>query len=90
MKLQSSLDLMFQRNLWDITDNQKAFVIMENSPLLREISHGNVSRNTVSAGAVSAFSSLSRFPSTNFWWQRSDGGEQKMVVKEGVPESRCY
>ena len=29
MKLQSSFDLMFQRNLWDITDNQKAFVIME-------------------------------------------------------------
>ena len=92
MKLWSSFDLMFQRNLWDITDNQKAFVIMENSPLLGEISHGNVSRSTASAVAVSAFSSLSPFPSSYVWWQRSDRGEQKMVVKRGpqradVPET---
>ena len=56
---------------------------MENSPLLGEISHGNVSRSTASAVAVSAFSSLSLFPSSNVWWQRSDRGEQKMVVKRG-------
>ena len=56
---------------------------MENSPLLGEISHGNVSRSTASTVAVSAFSSLSLFPSSNVWWQRSDRGEQKMVVKRG-------
>lgn len=39
MKVQSSLDLMFPRNLRDVTDNQKAFFIMENLQLIGEISH---------------------------------------------------
>ena len=73
MKLWTSLELMFQRNLWLLQIIRKHLLLWGTHC----ISHGYVGRIAISAVAVSAFSSLSLFPSAHFWQQRSDGGDQR-------------
>lgn len=73
---------MFQRNLWDITDNQKAFVAMENSHSFSEKFHMGASAGAPPAPWLFLPFSLSLFPLLQMFGGRGvtrgaeDGGER--------------